>query len=253
MKVLRRARKYLKTRLQIYWGIGIISFFIGALLFLISIPQFPLYVNLGRYEFSSGLWVTLLLIWAFYSRKKYRTFKKGFDGEQKVSDYLESKLSDDYHLINDVKRLDGKGNIDHIILAQNGIFVLETKNNSGKIFFNGDNWSHGWSPVSQVRSNAYAVYDMILSSKILNEKPDRVQGIVVFPNAEISRTKPNENPILTLKELSSYLLDFRNNEKRYSVEEIEEIGKVILNISNQADLTEEHFTQSIVGIIKEFF
>lgn len=252
MKVLKRAGRYLKIRFQIYWGIGIFCSILCILLFLRSFPQLPIYVNLGRYEFAAGSWFMLLFIWAVLSRKNYRTFKKGFDGEQKVSDYIESKLSDNYYLINDVKRLDGYGNIDHIILAPNGIFVLETKNNEGEIFFNGDNWGHGRSPVFQAKSNAYFVYDIVSSSQILNRTPDWVLGIVVFPNAKIMRTKQSENPILSLNEVPDFLLNFRENEERYSLEEIEEIGKVILSSSNQAELFEKNFPQSLIEIIKEY-
>jgi hypothetical protein len=38
-----------------------------------------------------------------------------------------SALDDNYVLINDAMFSDGYGNIDHIVLAPNGIFVIETK------------------------------------------------------------------------------------------------------------------------------
>jgi hypothetical protein len=40
-------------------------------------------------------------------------------------------LSDDYYLLNDLYLRDGGGDIDHIVLGPNGVFVLETKNWSG--------------------------------------------------------------------------------------------------------------------------
>ena len=252
MKVLRKTGKYLKTQSQIYRGISVVSLFICFILILTSHHLSPLYIDPSTYGFLRGVLSMFFFVLAMITHYFYRTYKKGFDGEQKVSDYLESKLSDDYHLINDVKRLDGSANIDHIILAQSGIFVLETKNNSGKVFFNGNNWSYGWSPVSQVRGNAWAVYEMILKSEVLKKwELGGVQGIVVFPSAEITYKVAPQNPVLTLTDVPSYLL--RNNEKRYSFEQIKEIEKVILDISNQTDLNEESFTQSVVSIIKDLF
>ena len=173
MKVLRRTGKFLKNRFQIFWGIGIVCLFISLLLIVISFPKSPIYINLGQYAFPMGMLSVLFLVYAIYSRKKYRDFKKGFDGEQKVSNYLESKMGNDYCLINDAKLLNSNENVDHIILAPNGIFVLETKNVGGTIIFKkGDSWNFGRSPVSQVRSNAYAVFDMILNSNVLKMKPE---------------------------------------------------------------------------------
>ena len=72
---------------------------------------------------------------------------------------------------------------------------------------------------------------MILKSEVLKKwELGGVQGIVVFPSAEITYKIPPQNPVLTLEEVPSYLLDYRNNEKRYSFEQIKEIEKVILDV-----------------------
>ena len=80
-----------------------------------------------------------LAVFYFYLRK-YRIYNAGWEGEKQVAKLLSSKLSDDYFLINDLYLHDGGGDIDHVVLGPSGVFVLETKNWSGNITCNGDEW-----------------------------------------------------------------------------------------------------------------
>ncbi len=64
---------------------------------------------------------------------KYRVYSGGADGEKEVNQQLKKALNNDYTLINNLYLKDGGGDIDHILLAPNGVFVLETKNWKGKI------------------------------------------------------------------------------------------------------------------------
>lgn len=62
---------------------------------------------------------------------------KGAIGELKVQRYLRSKLDPrDYRILNDVTLRTSKGTaqIDHVVLSRFGIFVLETKHLSGRLF-----------------------------------------------------------------------------------------------------------------------
>ena len=64
---------------------------------------------------------------------------RGLKGENEVFKCLET-LPKDYFIFNDVK-LPGKGgNIDHIVIGPSGVFVIETKNYSGKYRINGNKW-----------------------------------------------------------------------------------------------------------------
>ena len=90
---------------------------------------------------------------AYYYLRKYHLYSGGWQGEKKVAKLLASSLSDDYYLINDLYLHGGGGDIDHIVLAPSGVFVLETKNWRGKITCNGDEWHRAGkadSPQAQV-------------------------------------------------------------------------------------------------------
>ena len=83
--------------------------------------------------------VSLVPLAAFYFYlRKYRIYNAGWEGEKQVAKFLSSRLSDDYFLINDLYLHNGGGDIDHVVLAPSGVFVLETKNWSGDITCNGD-------------------------------------------------------------------------------------------------------------------
>jgi hypothetical protein len=63
----------------------------------------------------------------------------GMRGELAVTNELKS-LSDDYVLLNDLLLPHGNGNVDHFLIGPNGLFIIETKNLSGNVKCNGDDW-----------------------------------------------------------------------------------------------------------------
>ena len=63
----------------------------------------------------------------------------GMRGELAVTRELKS-LPDDYVLLNDLFLPNGNGNIDHFLIGPNGLFVIETKNYSGDVKCDGDDW-----------------------------------------------------------------------------------------------------------------
>ncbi|MBE3115946.1 NERD domain-containing protein, partial [Candidatus Bathyarchaeota archaeon] len=164
---------------------------------------------------------------------KYRIYSGGWEGEKSVAKLLSKTLSDDYYLINDVYLHDGGGDIDHIVLGPNGVFVLETKNWSGKITCNGDQWQRpgkrGFkgSPSRQVKRNAAKIRNIIDSSQL---KPlgIRVEGIVVFTNNHSSLNVNNPTvPILKLQQLPSHMTA-QKTYNSYTSQQLEQIGKEIL-------------------------
>ena len=74
--------------------------------------------------------------------RQYSYYKQGYDGEKQVTKTLNSALNDEYHLINDVNLSDGQWNFDHVVLSPSEVFVIETKNNKGKITCDGDKWAY---------------------------------------------------------------------------------------------------------------
>ncbi|MBR2250389.1 MAG: NERD domain-containing protein [Prevotella sp.] len=89
-----------------------------------------------------SLFVFLLLV--VFARRKKGFISQGDYGELRVSRIL-SQLPDGYHVFNDVY-LEIKGRssqIDHVVVSQYGVFIIETKNYSGAVYGseNAENWT----------------------------------------------------------------------------------------------------------------
>jgi len=171
----------------------------------------------------------------------------GAVGEQKVVRTLEN-LSDDYTLINDfsvsfsppIFNKQGKDyiksiQIDHILIAPSGIFLIETKNWSEKSLEN----ERLRSPVQQIRRTSFALYKL-LNNEVgnYNLRLDRhhwggkklsVKNLIVMinniPQGEFQYVK-----VLTLSELFGYINYFKPT---LSVNETQRIADFLLRINEQ--------------------
>jgi len=127
------------------------------------------------------------------------TWGIGAEGEETVAQYL-NVLGHPYRVIHDVVLPEIGGNIDHIILGPNGIFVIETKNHNGFITCNGDYWTQRkvgqrgtpylgkiGCPSKQVKRNAISLRNLIR---------DRL-GINLYVNCAIVFT--NKDAVLSIK------------------------------------------------------
>jgi hypothetical protein len=232
LKILKPSGNYLKRKAHQYLIFGILCLFVFVAVFLTTDPKLPLYIDLGRYDTARAVAMTFPLIGAFGFYRLYRNYQQGFEGEKQVTEVLSSTLSDDYFLINDVQLVAGKrSNIDHIVLGPTGIFVLETKNHSGKIVCYGDRWTGiGQNPFTQARVNASRVYKVIKASGIFESKLPWIQAVVVFANKKIvldRRKAPSKVEVVKIDELSNYITQ---ETRRLSAQEIESMSKEILNV-----------------------
>jgi len=120
-------------------------------------------------------------------RKRVRSLNLGRDGERAVAQYLEANRQPEWRLFHDV--LAGGFNVDHVLIAPQGVFVLETKTfskpNGGnaKIFYDGnkvlvDGHSPDRDPVAQAGALRDWVRDMFIET---TSKRVPVRGVVVFP------------------------------------------------------------------------
>jgi Nuclease-related domain len=105
---------------------------VGALL---GICMFSLPVQLKRMPPVVAILMLCVLVspWvAYYSIRAFRTLKErsnyqpGFDGERFVGELLNQLMLEDCRVFHDFPA-DKKGNIDHIVVAPAGVFVIETK------------------------------------------------------------------------------------------------------------------------------
>jgi hypothetical protein len=152
------------------------------------------------------------LVGFYYYLHKYRVYKGGWAGEKRVAKLLEDTLNDEYSLLNGLNFYNGGGDIDHVVLGPTGVFVIETKNWSGRIVCNGDECHRpGGRPVSgspseQAKKNAAKVRHKIGNSQKL---PFIVQviPIVVFTNNNATLQIRNSTvPILKLEQLPNYII-----------------------------------------------
>jgi len=220
MQVLKESGKYLEEQIKSNEKIAIIFLIIG-LATLIFYGLGIVFIGLSIYFFI-----------------KSGQYKKGKIGEILIEETLRG-LSDDYYLINDVMLPGSYGNIDHIILGPNGIFVIESKHFEGHIRCEADKWyqyKENWSwpieheirsPSKQVKRNAVKLKQFIQRTL---KKPIWVEGIVVFtnPNVELQLTNTTV-PVLTVDELYDYIIN-KESRIKFSSRELELIGKSILKL-----------------------
>jgi hypothetical protein len=161
-----------------------------------------------------GLVVTGLAITAFRGNvRRWRNWSAGKLGETAVAEALKS-LSNDYVLLNDLTLPNGYGNVDHLVIGPNGIFVIETKNYSGYIKCWGDKWYVNGRRIrslsKQAKRNAIGIKNNL--EKVFTEHRTRmpyVNGLLVFVNrkGKLNIKEPTV-PVVRASELSRFLARF---------------------------------------------
>lgn len=231
MRKLKGSGGYLKSQTRKNLAKAILSLTGFFIMLLVTVYLIFLTRDIGVLHFTI-LIVSMIPLGAFlFYQRKYHIYKSGSRGEKAVINMLSKSLNDDYYLINEVKLNSVGGDIDHIVLGPTGVFVLETKNWSGKIFADGDVWrrpgrkSTG-SPSLQVKRNTQKVRRLIEQTEALNSIGVWVEGIIVFTNqnANFSINNPTVT-ILKLHQLPSHIIKSPNN--ILTLEQIQQIAKQI--------------------------
>ncbi len=234
MRKMKGSSSYLKNQVRKNLAKAVLCIALFFLIFFAVSLRVLLTLSLSIFE-AAGLLVSLVPLAAFYFYlRKYRIYNAGWEGEKLVAKLLNSKLSDDYFLINDLYLHNGGGDIDHVVLAPSGIFVLETKNWSGDITCNGDMWQRAGkrnfkgSPSRQVKRNTAKIKHIIDSSQAFRSIGVWVEGIVVFTNNHAA-LHLNDPTVLILKlpQLPNYITAYRSS-SNYSRQQLEAIGEEIL-------------------------
>ncbi|HEX3032245.1 MAG TPA: NERD domain-containing protein kinase family protein [Bacillota bacterium] len=176
----------------------------------------------------------------------------GQQGEEKVAALLEEELPDEYLILNSPRIAFHQNvvDIDHLVISNSCIFVIECKNMNGKI--SGGlmgNWiqertSDGrkdfikiGNPASQVNQYAKVVRDFVRSNYQLTynvPKNIKVEPIVVFSHENsnlsgmhfTSRSKIGKVHVLVLKDLIPLILSI--NTENFSSQEMEQIADILV-------------------------
>ncbi len=148
---------------------------------------------------------------------------KGLEGENIVLEKLNT-LPKNYFVFHDVELPGGYGNIDHIVVGPTGLFVIETKNYSGKYRINGNQWFHyknnqyskmEKNPGKQLIINILQLKNFLEEANISKSKV-YANGIVTLVQKNYSITRPPENyKVCSPPEIPDYILSRRetNNKK----------------------------------------
>ncbi len=233
MRKLKSSGNHLKMQARKTLGKAIFCIFLFGALFVAGFSRLVFYFRFGLIEELLWLFSLGFLAVGYYYGRRYRIYHAGIVGEKRVDKILNSALDDDYYLIDNLSFHKG-GDVDQIVLGPNGVFVIETKNWSGPIMCNGDDWRRQEqhkikdSPSRQVKRNADKIKQIMSSSSNLRNHGIWVQGLVVFANnnANLSLNKPT-TPVLRLSELASYITSYKNYNP-YTSQQVQQIGKEII-------------------------
>jgi hypothetical protein len=233
MRKLKGSGSYLKNQTRKNLAKAILSLALFGLIFSAASYRIIQNWSIGVLEIA-GFLVSLIPLAGFlFYQRKYRIYKGGSQGEKNVIKTLTQNLNDDYSLINEVCLPSGGGDIDHIVLGPNGVFVLETKNWSGRIIIDSDQWhrpgKHAMgSPSLQAKRNAQKLKRLIDAAPSLRALNIWVEGIVVLTNrhANVSINSPTV-PILKLQQLTNHITNHTGNQ--LTQEQIRQIAKQIQN------------------------
>jgi hypothetical protein len=234
MRQLKGSSSYLKNQVRKNLAKATLSAIVFAAVFALLIFRILSTLQVGILD-EAGLFFLLIPFVGFYFYlRKYHIYNGGWQGEKQVANLLTHSLSDDYYLLNDLYLREGGGDIDHIVLGPNGVFVLETKNWSGSISCNGDEWQRAGkrnflgSPSRQVKRNAAKIKQIIDNNQNLRSLGIWVEGIVVLTNNHATLHLNNPTvPILRLSQVPNYIVAFRSS-RSLSREQLESIGKEIV-------------------------
>ncbi len=163
-----------------------------------------------------GLITTVLAITLFKANvTRWSNWSVGKRGETAISDALRS-LSNDYIVLNDLMLPDGKGNIDHLVMGPNGLFVIETKNYSTFVKCLGDDWFINGKKIrslsKQAKRNAMVVRENLAG--VFADQGIRlpfITALLVFVNGNgrFSINNPTV-PVLRSSELAEFIARYNS-------------------------------------------
>ena len=234
MRKIKGSSSYLKNQVRNNLAKAGLSAIVFAAVSALLIFRILSTLKVGILELA-GLAFLVVSLGAFYLYlRRYHIYNAGLRGEKQVANLLTHTLNDDYYLLNDLYLRDGGGDIDHIVLGPNGVFVLETKNWNGTIACNGDEWQRSGkknfsgSPSRQVNRNAAKIQQIIGGNPNLRALGIVVEGIVVLTNNHATLHVSNPTvTILKLPQLPNHLTTYRNS-RSLTREKLEAVGREIV-------------------------
>jgi hypothetical protein len=232
MRNIKGSGSYLKYQVRKNLAKAVLSLTLFLLIAIAVVFGIVLTLQFGLLEQIGVATLILPLITFFYFQRKYRIYEGGWKGEKQVVNLLKNRLGDEYFLINDLYLKAGGGDIDQIVLGPSGVFVLETKNWSGVITCNGDDWHRlgkpkfAGNPSLQVKRNATKVKRIIDNVDLKKELS--VHSLLVFVNRNaVLKLKNPSVTVLKLSQLPDYIISL-SKVNLYTSQELEALANVIV-------------------------
>lgn len=195
--------------INVYIGYVFMWVFIAAVEWIrwfTKMPPHPLFVTF------------LFVIVVIYSVRKIVLFKQqvkrlelALQGERTVGQYLEILREKGYRVIHDII---GDGfNVDHVVIAPQGIFTIETKTASkpakgeSKIIFDGENilingYKPERDPLIQAKAEAGWLKNLLKES---TGKEYPVKPVVIYPDWWVDKCPKSDVWVLNQKALPSFI------------------------------------------------
>lgn len=205
-------------------GSGAILIILGVIIILLTPSEAPISV----FMILAGI------IIIFVGRRKAYSWREGVIGERVISrilSFLQNDPNDEYLIYNDVKFPNYRGNIDHIVIGRNKIFVIETKNYTGEYIVRGDKWyqiRNGEereiyrNPGNQIK-HAIVKFKEFLEEKGIGKRI-WIEAIVVMVNGNAKVEKePDGYTVLEPSELVKYIKEKRGTIDAKTLETITQI------------------------------
>ena len=179
--------------------------------------------------------IIILFIISFLVKKKY--LDKGKLGERSVSKRLKRLDNNKYKVINDVilKTSRGTSQIDHLVVSNYGIFVIETKNYQGWIVGseNADNWQQiiynkknfFRNPIKQNYGHIKAIEENLK----VNNKIEYISIIVFMNRCDL---KVNTTPVVYVYDLLKEIYKYKKHV--LSEEEVKITYKMLLKANKNS-------------------
>jgi hypothetical protein len=220
MMVLRKGGQFADRRIRFYLWASLSLFTLAISAFAVS----------HSFRLPAVGFFMAAILWMLFraSVRRWSRWFLGRKGESKVTEALKS-LPDEYVVLNDIVLPDSKGNVDHVLIGSNGIFVIETKNYSGFVKCEEEQWfvnGHRIRSLSkQAKRNSMAVRGCIAS--VFTGPESKIPYIVpllvfVSSHTRLKLFKPTVC-VLRLNELVEFI---RDRETRRAITEDEKQAMV---------------------------
>ncbi len=141
---------------------------------------------------------------------------RGKQGEAVVAMRLKELPKSEYAVFNNllIQRGEYSSQIDHVVVSEYGIFVIETKNYKGWIY--GGEYSEHWT--QNIWGNKYQLYNPILQNQghvnalkyYLNRRDLPLFPVVTFSSRANVMVRTKENPVLYYFDIKDFILSKKN-------------------------------------------